>query len=84
MNPAPGPWFYVPMTEEIADADHEVIGRFEPRSGVLASAAPDLLEELKSMVAIAWQDEWDKALTGRQIILARAIAAIRKAEGRSW
>jgi len=40
---APGPWTYDEPLEQIYDAKGHVIGKFEPGSGRLASAAPDLL-----------------------------------------
>ncbi len=38
-----------------------------------------LVEALGDMIAVAEQDEWDKAMTGRQIIFAKARAAITEA-----
>lgn len=35
-----------------------------------------LMEALSDMIAVAEQDEWQKAMTGRQIILKKARAAI--------
>jgi len=47
----------------------------------LIAAAPDLLEALRDMVAVATADNWDRMSTGRQIVLESARAAIAKAEG---
>lgn len=41
----------------------------------------EAIEALKNMIDIAKFDDWPKALTGRQIILKDAEAALRKATG---
>ena len=47
----------------------------------LIAAAPDLLEALIDMVAIAQLDKWDQAVSGRQSFLWNAKVAIAKAKG---
>ena len=49
----------------------------------LIAAAPDLLEALIDMVAIAQLDKWDQAVSGRQSFLWNAKVAIAKARGES-
>lgn len=47
----------------------------------LIAAAPDLLEALENMVCLARLQSWDRAITGRQILLEAAQIAIAKATG---
>ena len=80
----PGPWKYFYDTEQIWAADG-VIGRFEPASGPLAAAAPDLFEALtraENALAVAASyrpitrgtdgDRIDAALTAARRALAEA------------
>lgn len=53
------------------------------KSKTLIAAAPDLLEALRDFVAMGEQYEWDKAMTGRDLLMRNARAAIAKAEGQS-
>ena len=47
----------------------------------LIAAAPELLEALIDVVAIAQLDKWDQAVSGRQSFLWNAKVAIAKAKG---
>ena len=47
----------------------------------LIAAAPELLEALIDVVAIAQLDKWDQAVSGRQSFLWNAKVAIAKARG---
>lgn len=48
----------------------------------LIAAAPNLLEALRNIVSMSRAANWDKATTGRQLLLDDAEKAIAKAEGR--
>lgn len=79
----PGPWRYDHTSEEVRGPDGSAIGRFEPASGSLAAAAPDMLEALRR-IAAAKPDGLDHA---RDVtVLERAIELaqreVAKAMGR--
>jgi len=49
----------------------------------LIAAAPDMYEALENILISIATNNWVKASTGRQILLADAKAAIKKARGES-
>ena len=75
-----GPSFKVSVVMYATDLDES---DYSSRMGDLRlmSAAPDLLEALIDMVAIAQLDKWDQAVSGRQSFLWNAKVAIAKARG---
>jgi len=48
---APGPWTYDETEEKLYDGQGNMIGRIEPASGFLASAAPELLMIADEIIA---------------------------------
>ena len=56
-------------------------GGLQEANARLIAAAPELLEALIDMVAIAQLDKWDQAVSGRQSFLWNAKVAIAKARG---
>lgn len=88
----PGPWRYDPEFGEVVAGEasipipptglsveraHIVAESVTRSNGLLIAAAPDLLAALKEITtSLAWVD------TSETSILARAVAAIAKAQGR--
>lgn len=70
-------------SEEIDDAIIATIGEDVPDhkgNARLIAAAPEMLEALRNLVVFAEANDWDKATTGRQLLVDDARKAIRKAE----
>ena len=90
MAHTPGPWWYnmesyMVMTEERGEYICEVSAPYHRESihnANLIVAAPDLLSALRNIVSMAEAAHWDKATTGRQLLLDDAKKAILKAEGK--
>ena len=93
----PGPWTFegdeIEAAAEVVNcqfvkvAPHRFVaveGRTETEAianAHLIAAAPELLEALIDVVAIAQLDKWDQAVSGRQSFLWNAKVAIAKAKG---
>ena len=78
MTHTPGPWKYVYDTEQVVAASGSV-GRFEPASGPLAAAAPDLLAAAEKMLAAAQGTDMEAIFDAH----AATLTAVKKARGES-
>jgi len=93
----PGPWlviltstgewqvfadkYNVIICDNVWDHTANKTGNSIEANAHIIAAAPELLEALIDMVAIAQLDKWDQAVSGRQSFLWNAKVAIAKARG---
>lgn len=49
----PGPWTFHPKLERVTGPDDRAIGYFEPASGSIAAAAPEMLDALRWALPLA-------------------------------
>jgi hypothetical protein len=95
-NWTPGPWQALPWEADNGGTDWNVWGPKQTNhigddnlsgdygsehDARLIACAPELYEALSDFVQMGEQYDWDKATTGRDIIMKNARAALRKARG---